>query len=209
MNITISIILVIMTAGLTYAVTLFSNRNQQARLKQVELELNQTQAELRKRTQAFNEELTAKSQAIAEELLRIRDQHRQTLDEKEDAYRTALRKLDEESFLAGARQKELHYETLGAALKVVVHPYIRTTKNSTLLSESFICEAGYQYQLMSQGMPCFEPHIKITRSESYDVINNERLGMLITTATEAAKLAVNVMNPAISLASDVIKEQRL
>lgn len=201
MDITISIILVILTVGFTYTVALFFNRTQQAglikKLKSVEQELDQTQTELRKRSQAFNEELSAKSESMAAELLKLREQHRQALDERDDTYRGALRKLEEESFQAGARQKELHYETLGAALQVVVHPYIRKTKNFSLISDSYTCEVGYQYQLMVQGIPCFEPHIKITRSESYDVVNNERLGMLITAATEAARLAVSIKNPAI------------
>lgn len=203
MDITISIILVILTAGLTYAVSLFFNRSQQTKLtiklRQVEQELDQTQTELRKRTQAFNEELSAKSESIAAELLKLREQHRNALDERDDAYRAALRKLDEESFQAGARQKELHYETLGAGLQVVVHPYIRKTKGSNLIWESTTCEVGYQYQLMVQGIPCLVPHIQIISSESYDVVNNERLGMLITAATEAARLAASIKNPAILL----------
>lgn len=194
---TTTIFLVILTAGLTYAVTLFFNRTQLAKLatklKLVEQELDHTQSELRKRSQAFNEELTAQSEAMTSELLKIRDQHRKMLDEREDAYRTALRKLEDESIQAGFKRSE----NMQAALQVTVHPFIRKTKSSSLFSDTTTCEIGYQYQLMVHGIPCLKPHIHIESEETYKDFNNERLAMLTNTAKQIAMAAINSKNPAI------------
>lgn len=196
-----NMILVIGTGIAAYGISLVLHRRQSgsigSQLRQAQQEVTQLKQDLSTATERFHQELATRLQAHSGELQQLREQHRNALNEMDSSHRTALRKLEDESFQAGARQKELHYETLGAALKVSVRPYVRTTKKSSFISDSYTCDVGYQYQLMVQGIPCFAPHIQITDSQSYSELNDERIAMLSNLAMQAAQAAISIKNPAI------------
>lgn len=101
----------------------------------------------------------------------------------------AQKKLEEE-YARGKRQGELDSEEKAKAFAVIVRPYVSQTKEGSFF-KSYNLEIGYQYQLLVNGIPCFEPHVVIEQRTEEKEMNTELIEKVTEIAVNTAKKAVS------------------
>ncbi|WP_314436693.1 hypothetical protein [Massilia timonae] len=134
----------------------------------------------------------------------------QELNEIESAHHAVLseeRKKLAELHLAHAQDLMRERETVTAAVKeqarrdveeqaslfsVAVRPYVRVVNDDGYFSSNYESQAGYQYQLLINGIPAFQPHIIVESVECTKTFNDENLKELLQLATNAAETAINM-----------------
>jgi hypothetical protein len=75
-------------------------------------------------------------------------------------------------------------------LSVQMEPYYKQSKQSGIFNKKSSVEIGYQYQLLVNGIPCFEPHVTVVDSREEAEINEEVIARLKETAYQLAQAAV-------------------
>lgn len=106
-----------------------------------------------------------------------------------------LKKIDEEreSATLEAREKlRAEYELQLKLFTVKITPYVSITENKGLIRNKFETVAGYQYQLLVNGIPAFSPHLVQEHTEVKQSLNPEVEKALIKTAQRAADAAINM-----------------
>lgn len=91
----------------------------------------------------------------------------------------------EEKFVARLKEQSQ------SALSVTVHPFVNTSRQRSLFAKETLIEVGYKYQLLIQGLPCFEPHTVIVETTKEKDVNDETIELLKTKAVQLAELAAN------------------
>ena len=122
-------------------------------------------------------------------LLQLQAGHQATLFEmqREERERAeAAVRAAEERFAQQMRQRK------EASLAVTVHPFVNTSRERGLFSSENVIEIGYKYQLLIQGLPCFEPHTVVVETTRQKQVNDEMIELFKTKAVELAQLAANV-----------------
>lgn len=89
----------------------------------------------------------------------------------------------------GRRQGELDTDQKAKAFSVIVRPYVCQTKDGTIF-KTYSLEIGYQYQLVVNGIPCFEPHIVIEQRTEEKEVNTELIERITQLAIATARKAV-------------------
>lgn len=87
-------------------------------------------------------------------------------------------------------QARRDFEAQASLFAVAVKPYVKVLSDDGLFSSSHESQIGYQYQLLINGIPAFQPHIVIESTESTKTFNDEKLKELIKLATIAAEAAI-------------------
>ena len=105
--------------------------------------------------------------------------------------REFLREKDAE-IRAAHESKRLEYEGRMQAFSVQVSPFVRTRDNKGILTNKLEIESGLAYQLLIQGLPAFDPHETVTKSDVHEV-RAEHVDKLISAAIETATLHVSGM----------------
>jgi hypothetical protein len=96
-----------------------------------------------------------------------------------------------EKATADARGKvRAEYELQSKMFSVQISPYVQITEDKGLISSSYISDVGYQYQLLVNGIPVFQPHVITERSEVRKEINPESVKELASFAAELAGKAI-------------------
>ncbi|MDQ5881757.1 MAG: hypothetical protein QG616_1588, partial [Pseudomonadota bacterium] len=88
------------------------------------------------------------------------------------------------------RRVTAEYELQTKLFTVQISPFIRIVENKGFLKSESQVEAGYQYQLLVNGIPAFEPHSIVERSEVKKEVNEENVKELISIATDLASNAI-------------------
>ncbi|MBK6006344.1 hypothetical protein JJB11_09600 [Ramlibacter ginsenosidimutans] len=145
-------------------------------------------AESQRRTEAL-EVVRKAEEDHARTLLELQSGHQATLfeiqrEERERA-EAAVREAEERFAQQLRRRKE-------ASLAVTVHPFVNTARERGLFSSENVIEIGYKYQLLIQGLPCFEPHTVVVETTRQKQVNDEMIELFKTKAVELAQLAANV-----------------
>ena len=60
-----------------------------------------------------------------------------------------------------------------------------------MFKDDFRSEIGYQYQLLVNGIPAFQPHVIIEQSEEIAAVDKETVNNLIMLATKCAQIAAD------------------
>jgi hypothetical protein len=84
------------------------------------------------------------------------------------------------------------YELQSKLFSVQISPLVRITENKGLFSSENQTEVGYQYQLLINGIPAFQPHIIVERSETRKEVNEENLRQLLNSAKQIAEGAIDM-----------------
>ncbi len=101
--------------------------------------------------------------------------------------------VERERAVAEARDKlRAEYELQTKLFTVKISPYVRITEDKGLIRDTYETVAGYQYQLLVNGIPAFSPHVVAERTETKRAVNEELERMLIQTAQNAAEAAVQL-----------------
>jgi len=84
------------------------------------------------------------------------------------------------------------FELQAKLFDVSVRPYLKVDKVKGLLKDEEVVEAGYQYQLLVNGIPAFQPSVIIEETRRSSKVNEENLKALLQVAERAAKSAVEL-----------------
>jgi len=133
---------------------------------------------------------------LTDERLSLTRDHAAELDalirerrQMEEKFGSAAQQKAQEEYERGRRQGELDCDQKAKAFSVVVRPFISQSKDGTIFKTNSL-EIGYQYQLLVNGIPCFEPHIVIEQRTEEKEVNSELIEKLTQVAVNAAKKAV-------------------
>lgn len=149
------------------------------RIRELELDLHTNQRHFLAEKNTLESAHYAALSAEREKLSRLRAEHNSALvDEREKAA------------LAAREQARRDFELQASLFSVSVRPYVRIVKDEGYFNASVDVETGYQYQLMVNGVPAFQPHHIPESKETAKKFNEENLNALIQRATDAAERAV-------------------
>lgn len=104
-------------------------------------------------------------------------------------------KLQEEREKAAFEAREqlrAEYELQSKLFSVQISPLVRIVEDKGLFSSEYKTEIGYQYQLLINGIPAFQPHVLIERSETRKEVNEERINELTKVAKQIAEGAIDM-----------------
>jgi hypothetical protein len=101
--------------------------------------------------------------------------------------------LEREKAASEARDRlRAEYELQSKLFSVQISPLVRVTENKGLFSAEYQSEVGYQYQLLINGIPAFQPHVIVERSEVRKEVNEENVKELIKSARQIAEGAIDL-----------------
>ena len=106
-----------------------------------------------------------------------------------------LKKVEEEREGAASEAREkvrAEYELQSKLFTVKITPYVSITEDKGLIRNEFETVAGYQYQLLVNGIPAFSPHLVPEHTEVKRSLNPEVERSLIQTAQRAADAAIDM-----------------
>jgi hypothetical protein len=84
------------------------------------------------------------------------------------------------------------YELQTKLFSVKISPYVCVREDKGILRNSYETAAGYQYQLLVNGIPAFAPHVVTEHTEIKKEVNPEVERLLIQTAERAADAAISL-----------------
>lgn len=84
------------------------------------------------------------------------------------------------------------YELQSKLFSVQISPLVRIKEIKEFLSSKYESEVGYQYQLLINGIPAFQPHLVIERSEVRKEVNEENVRELLSIAKQVAEGAIDM-----------------
>lgn len=108
----------------------------------------------------------------------------QTQRDMEVGHAATKREADEEFSIRLKEQNQ-------SAFSVTVHPFVNINRQRGLFAKETLIEVGYKYQLLIQGLPCFEPHTIVVETTKEKEVNDETIELLKTKAVQLAELAAN------------------
>ncbi|MFD3000392.1 hypothetical protein ACFS7Z_08485 [Pontibacter toksunensis] len=89
-------------------------------------------------------------------------------------------------------------------LTVIVAPWKEEIENNTFWKNKKSLKVGYKYQLFSNGIPCFEPHITVVEEISLDNINNENVSRAFENLESILAKIPNVSSPSVKVLGDAM-----
>lgn len=104
-------------------------------------------------------------------------------------------KIVRERDMAAAEAREIarrEFEMQTKLFSVAVRPYVRITKDEGFFTNDYETQTGYQYQLLVNGIPAFQPHVVIESREEKKTVNDDNIKYLVDRATAAAEAAVQM-----------------
>lgn len=86
---------------------------------------------------------------------------------------------------------KLEFEAQAKAFSVSIRPYVRVEKDSGIIFDDHKSYTGYQYQLLVNGIPAFQPHIVIEKTEEIKQADKETILHLVKIAESSARSAIS------------------
>jgi hypothetical protein len=84
------------------------------------------------------------------------------------------------------------FELQAKLYDVSVRPYLKVDAVKGLFKDGQVIEAGYQYQLLVNGIPAFQPTVVIEETRRQSKVNEENVKALLQVAERAAKAAAEL-----------------
>jgi hypothetical protein len=125
------------------------------------------------------------SRSHATELKELTQEHRETFAN----HASEAQQKAHDEYERGRRQGELDTDQRAKAFSVIIRPYVCQTKGGTIF-KTYSLEIGYQYQLVVNGIPCFEPHVVIEQRTEEKEVNVELIERITQVAIATARKAV-------------------
>lgn len=90
-----------------------------------------------------------------------------------------------------AREKtRVEFELQAKLFSVKISPYAQILTDKGMVWDDYETKAGYQYQLLINGIPAFQPHIVVERHEKIKEVDPSVKQALIKTASQCAEAAL-------------------
>ena len=100
---------------------------------------------------------------------------------------------EREQALTLARDKlRAEYELQTKLFSVKISPYVSVREDNGFIRNTYETTAGYQYQLLVNGIPAFAPHVVAEQTEVKKEVNPEIERLLVQAAERAAQAAINM-----------------
>ena len=87
------------------------------------------------------------------------------------------------------RQRAEH-ELQAKLFSVKISPYVQLLTDNGLFKDTHEAKIGYQYQLLVNGIPAFQPHVFVERHEKIQQIDQSVKNTLLSIAQNCAEAAV-------------------
>lgn len=81
------------------------------------------------------------------------------------------------------------YELQQKLFSVKISPYVQLLTDKGWISDSHEAKVGYQYQLLVNGIPAFQPHVIVERHEKIEQIDQEVKSTMLSIAQSCAEAA--------------------
>ncbi|MGY3960470.1 hypothetical protein [Aeromonas popoffii] len=119
---------------------------------------------------------------------------------------------DIEEAVSDAKEKlRAEYALQTKLFSVKISPYYKIGDDKGWVKTQHDVNIGYQYQLLINGIPAFQPHIVIERSESISEINEDTKAILLNSAIGLAEAAISTylgINPQFARLAPAITIQK-
>lgn len=90
-----------------------------------------------------------------------------------------------------AREKcRAEYELQSKLFNISIKPYIRISTENSFWKKRHNSKIGYQFQLLVNGIPAFQPHIVIENENLHEEVNDKMIELLINNARKLAESAI-------------------
>jgi len=104
---------------------------------------------------------------------------------------TARLQSEREQAATEARDRlRAEYELQTKLFSVKISPYVQLLTDNGIFKNTHEAKLGYQYQLLVNGIPAFQPHVFIERHEKVDQIDQAIKDRLLAIAQTCAEAAV-------------------
>lgn len=108
------------------------------------------------------------------------------------AHREELAQREAEAEKRGRAVAKLEHEAQVKAFGVEIRPYVKIEKDVGVIWDSHRSYTGYQYQLLVNGIPAFQPHVVIEHSEEIKEVDKQMVAELVKLAHKLADAAAKV-----------------
>lgn len=105
------------------------------------------------------------------------------------AHREELAKREAEAEQKGRSIAKMEHEAQVKAFGVEIRPYVRIEKDVGIIKDEHKSFTGYQYQLLVNGIPAFQPHVVVEHTEEFKEVDKQTVAELLKLAHKAADLA--------------------
>ncbi|MGL4888452.1 MAG: hypothetical protein ACRC4V_19320 [Aeromonas veronii] len=105
------------------------------------------------------------------------------------AHREELARQEAEAEKKGRAIAKMEHEAQVKAFGVEIKPYVKIEKDAGVIWDEHKSYTGYQYQLLVNGIPAFQPHIIIEHTEELKNVDKQVISELIKLAHSSANAA--------------------
>lgn len=116
----------------------------------------------------------------------------------QEQHAAALRKAEEQFSVRSKEQSQ-------SALSVTIHPFVNVSRQRGLITSETVIELGYKYQLLIQGLPCFEPHTVVVETTKEKEVNDETIELLRSKVVEIAEIAAHAKGGSLGTVVSITK----
>jgi hypothetical protein len=123
------------------------------------------------------------------------ESQREHITELTDQRSTFTQQLTSEREQAAAEARDkirAEYELQTKLFNVKISPYVEVATIKGLFTNEEELSAGYQYQLLVNGIPAFQPHVIVERKERNSKVNEENVKALLLFAKDTAEAAIQM-----------------
>jgi hypothetical protein len=130
------------------------------------------------------------------------------------AHREELAEREAQAERDGRAVAKLEHEAQVKAFGVEIRPYVRIEKDVGVIWDSHKSYTGYQYQLLVNGIPAFQPHVVVEHSEEIKEVDKQMVAELLKIAHKAADAAAKAYlggaSPgALVIGSEIVKQVKV
>jgi hypothetical protein len=118
--------------------------------------------------------------------------HLSQIIELQSGFAEKLKIECEKSATEAKERLRAEYELQSKLFSVQISPLVKITEDKGLFSSEFKSEVGYQYQLLINGIPAFQPHVIVERLETRKEVNEENIRELMGAAKQIAEGAIDM-----------------
>lgn len=164
--------------------------------------------------QIYNEKIKALEDRLnisAKEIYELKTQNQNEIIELKRIHNDELHLEIKAAMAKGYEQAKLEYDYKSKVFGLSMRPYVKITDAKGFFNNEKVSLLGYQFQLLVNGIPAFQPHVIIEKEEQHKEINKENISFLIEEAvkitTAAAKLYLGDASGAVSYIQEVLVDK--
>lgn len=112
------------------------------------------------------------------------------LADQRNEFATRLQAEKEQAATEAREKQRAEYELQAKLFSVKISPYVQLLTDKGVIYDTYEAKAGYQYQLLVNGIPAFQPHVVVERQEKVKEIDQAVKSTFLSLAKTCAEAAV-------------------